>query len=78
MDITNFMQWFIDQVVSMFTYFFNLLDSITFMGTSLLRVIITISILIPLMSVLLTISKNGGIRVSKSERVRERSEDNDN
>ncbi len=78
MDITNFMQWFIDQIVNMFTYFFNLLDSITFMGTSLLRVIITISILIPLMSVLLTISKNGSIRVSKSERVRERSEDNDN
>ncbi len=69
MDITNFMSWFVNQVVSIFSWFFNTLDSITFAGTSLLKVSITIVILVPLVGVLLTLTKNSSITVSKSERV---------
>lgn len=71
MDITNFMTWFISQVVNMFTWFFSLLDNIKFGGTSLLKVCITISILVPLVTVLLTIVSNVSIKGSRSERVEE-------
>lgn len=69
MDITNFMSWFVNQVVNIFSWIFSTLDSITFAGTSLLRVSITIVILVPLVGVLLTLTKNSSITVSKSERV---------
>lgn len=69
MDITNFMSWFINQVVNMFTWFFGILDSITFAGTSLLKVCITVSILGILIPVLLTIAQNFSIKSSPSERV---------
>lgn len=73
-DISGFMVWFINQVVSIFSSCFNLLDSITFAGTSLLKVLITILILIPLLSVVLTLFHNGGslgYRSGKSDRVKE-------
>lgn len=69
MDITNFMTWFINQAVNMFSWFFNILDSITFMGTSLLKVCITIMILVPLLSVVLTLSTGVSVIGSKSERI---------
>lgn len=69
MDISNFMSWFMCQVVNMFSWVFGTLDSITFAGTSLLKVSVTIVILVPLVGVLLTLTKNSSISVSKSERV---------
>lgn len=74
MDITIFMTWFVGQVVRMFTYFFNLLDSITFSGTSLLKVIVTIVILVPLVSVVLTINQNVNVIGSRSEHVSNKKE----
>lgn len=71
MDITDFITWFINQVVRIFTWFFTTLDSITFAGTSLLRVSITITILVPLVGILLTIASNPSIRGSRSERVKD-------
>ena len=71
MDISNFMSWFVNQVVNIFTWSFNLLDSITFAGTSLLKVCITISILIPLVFTIITVGKNSSIKVARSERVKE-------
>lgn len=72
MDITSFMTWFISQVVSIFSFMFTTLDSITFMGTSLLKVILTILILGSLLSVVLTLSKSVDYVASKSERSKNR------
>ena len=80
MDISNFMTWFINQVINMFTEIFNTLDSFKFLGTSLLGVIVTIVVLIPLLNIVLTISKSTNFIGSKSEQVKkskERSNDNE-
>ena len=76
MDITNFMTWFISQVVNIFSFVFTTLDSIEFLGTSLLQVILTILILGSLLSVVLTIGKSVDYSVRRSERVRSRKERN--
>lgn len=60
MDITNFMTWFINQVINLLSYIFNLLNNIKFMGTSLLKVILTVQILAIIIKILLTISENTG------------------
>ena len=59
MDITYFMEWFIEQIARIFTWAFNLLDSITFSGTSLLGILITITILGAILPVLLTLATSG-------------------
>lgn len=74
MDISNFMSWFITQVVNIFKWFYNLLDSITFGGTSLLKVLVTIVILVPLISVVLTINQNLNVIGNRSERIRNKKE----
>lgn len=74
MDISGFMSWFINQVIEIFTNCFNILDNIQFGGTSLLRVIITISIIVPLLGVILTISQSVSVIGQKSERIREKRE----
>lgn len=76
MDISNFMSWFVSQVVSIFTWAFNLLDSITFGGTSLLKVLVTIIILVPLLGVVLTLSQNVSVIGHRSEKVKERKNKN--
>lgn len=58
MDITNFMQWFINEILSMFTNIYNILNNITFMGTSLLKVILTITILSIILPILLTLNRD--------------------
>lgn len=70
MDITNFMTWFVSQVVDIFSWFFGILDSITFAGTSMLKVLITVVILVPLVGVFLTLTKNATVVGQKSERVK--------
>ena len=75
-DISDFMSWFIGQVVDMFGEIYSILDSITFAGTSLLKVLLTILILGSLIGVILTIGKSVSTNLSKSqrsERVKERS-----
>ena len=74
MDISNFMSWFITQVFNIFKWFYNLLDSITFGGTSLLKVLVTIVILVPLISVVLTINQNVNVIGNRSERFRNKKE----
>lgn len=66
MDITNFMTWFLNQVIRIFTYSYNTLDNITFMGTSLLKVSLTIVILGTLLPILLTIVNTQGIKAEKT------------
>ena len=74
MDISNFMTWFVSQVVNIFSKVFGILDSITFAGTSLLRVLITITILVPLVGVFLTLSKSVNVMGQRSERISEKRE----
>ena len=74
MDISNFMSWFITQVFNIFKWFYNLLDSITFGGTSLLKVLVTIVILVPLISIVLTINQNVNVIGNRSERIRNKKE----
>ena len=51
------MTWFVNQVINLFTWGFNLLNSIEFWGTSLLKILITIVIIGAILPVLLTIGK---------------------
>ena len=77
MDITNFMTWFLDQVISIFKFVFNTMDSITFMGTSLLKVVLTIVIISALIPILLTIGKSSRITAERADKVRDKGENND-
>lgn len=72
MDISNFINWFINQVINIFSWAFNLLDSITFNGTSLLKVIVTIIIIGVLIPVILTISQNVSVIGQRSEKIKEK------
>ena len=74
MDISGFMSWFVSEVIGMFTWAFNILDSITFAGTSLLKVLVTIMILVPLLGVVLTLSQSVSVMGYKSERIEEKRE----
>ena len=55
MDISSFVTWFIDTIINIFTKLFSILDSITFMGISLLQYSITILILSAVINLLITI-----------------------
>lgn len=68
-DITDFMTWFVSSVVDMFSELFSILDSITFAGTSLLRVMLTILILGSLIGVILTIGQSFNYLGNRSERI---------
>lgn len=59
-DITNFMAWFIDIVVDWFGYIFTMLDSITFAGTSLLKVILFINVIVPFLSIIIVVADGSG------------------
>lgn len=67
-DITDFMSWFVSEVVDMFFELFSILDGITFAGTSLLKVILTLLILGALLPVILTFARSLSSNLSKSER----------
>ena len=66
-DITTFMTWWLNQVIRIITYTFSVLDSITFMNTTLLRLILTITIFSALFKVVLVIPQQA---IPKGERTR--------
>lgn len=68
-DISTFMTWFVSSVVDMFSELFSILDSITFAGTSLLRVMLTLLILGSLIGVILTIGQSFNVLGNRSERI---------
>ncbi len=76
-DISDFMSWFIGQVVDMFGEIYSILDSITFAGTSLLKVLLTILILGSLLGVILTFSKSVNFVGSRSEKVKNKKSHNE-
>ena len=57
LDITDFMLWFINQVISIIGQAFTLIDNIQIAGTSLLKIMIVIFIIGTLLPVLLTITQ---------------------
>ena len=67
MNITNFITWFINQVIIIFSKVFNLLNSIECLGTSLLKVILFIQILAIIIKLLLTISNNTGSYIERAD-----------
>lgn len=57
-DITNFMQWWLNQVWNIFTQVYSILESIEFMNTNLLEVIIAVIIISIILRIFLSISKS--------------------
>lgn len=78
-DISNFMTWFVSQVVNIFSFCYSTLASLEFGGTNLLNVLLTIFVLSTLIPILITIVENKGtlsINESKS-RIRKEKSRND-
>lgn len=75
MDITEFMTWWINQVIIIISKCFQILQNIEFMGTNLLAVITTIIIIGVALPVLLTLP-TGGIEtiINTGERIKPRKE----
>lgn len=65
MDITNFIDWFIGKMVSLFSYFYSILDGITFHGISLITYSITLIIIGVMLDLLLALPKRERIKSSK-------------
>lgn len=57
MDISKFFTWFLDEVVKLFVFVFNLLDRITFAGVSLLQFILWCLILSAIIPIVFSIAR---------------------
>lgn len=78
MNISNFIEWFIQQFVNIGTQIINILDGIIIYGNvSLLDFIIAITILGMFLSLILTIPQNAVHKVEKIGRERKKKEKND-
>lgn len=69
-DITTFIQWWLNETIIMFQWIFNTLDNITFMGTSLLKVIIAINIIGIIITIFLSISKGIAMKTTNEGRIK--------
>ena len=65
MDITDFITFFVNSIKDIVAYCFTWLDSITFMGTSLLRYSIGLIILSMVIEIMLTLVKTRSIKESR-------------
>lgn len=75
MDITNFMNWFINMFLSLFKFIYDTLDSITFNGISLLQYFITILVLIPILTILFTLVTSDKVWNQNNEKRKEKNND---
>ena len=71
-DITFFVNEFFELILTMLQKSYNLLDSITFNGITLLQYIITLNILSALILVLFTIVPNYSVSGARSYSIREK------
>lgn len=71
-DISSFLNEFFELILSIFVNCYNILDSITFNGISLLQYILTLNVLSALILVLFTIVPSYSVSNAKSYSVRER------
>lgn len=78
MNISNFIEWFIQQFVNIGTQTINILDGIVIYGSvSLLDFIIAITIIGMFLSLILTIPQNAMHKVEKIGKERKKKEKND-
>ena len=78
MNISNFIEWFIQQFVNIGTQIINILNGIIIYGSvSLLDFIIAITILGMFLSLILTIPQNAIHKVEKIGKERKKKEKND-
>ena len=78
MNISNFIEWFIQQFVNIGTQVINILDGIIIYGNvSLLDFIVAITILGMFLSLILTIPQNAMHKVEKIGKERKKKEKND-
>lgn len=78
MNISNFIEWFIQQFVNIGTQVINIIDGIIIYGSvSLLDFIIAITILAMFLSLILTIPQNAMHKVEKIGKERKKKEKND-
>lgn len=69
MDISSFIQWFINQVMTIFTYIWNTLDNITIYGNvTLLDFIITLTIITIFIEIILALPTTASKISGKIER----------
>lgn len=77
-NISNFIEWFIQQFINIGTQVINILDGIMIYGSvSLLDFIIAITIIGMFLSLILTIPQNAMHKVEKIGRERKKKEKND-
>lgn len=78
MNISNFIEWFIQQFVNIGTKIINIIDEIIIYGNvSLLDFIVAITILGMFLSLILTIPQNAMHKVEKIGKERKNKEKND-
>lgn len=78
MNISNFIEWFIQQFVNIGTKVINILDGIIIYGNvSLLDLIITLTIIEMFISLILTIPQNAMNKAEKIGKERKKKEKND-
>ena len=78
MNISNFIEWFIQQFVNIGTQIINIIDGIViYANVSLLDFIIAITILGMFLSLILTIPQNAMHKVEKIGKERKKKEKND-
>ncbi len=75
MDITAFMNWFLNMFLDIFKFIYDTLDSITFNGISLLKYLVSVLVLFPILTILFTLVTSEKIWDSKSERSKKTSKE---
>lgn len=78
MDISNFFDWFLVQLVRLFSFFFSLLGNITFYNTSLLELIINLLVIGVILDILVVSVRSRAVRdVSRDRSNSSKGEKND-
>ena len=78
MNISNFIEWFIQQFVNIGTQIINIIDGIIIYGNvSMLDFIVAITILSMFLSLILTIPQNAMHKIEKIGKERKKKEKND-
>ena len=77
MDITSFITWFIESILGILTWCFNLINNITFYNISLLQYIISLLVLGVILEIIFTLVSSNGIKNSKEYMRKEKKKNND-
>lgn len=75
MDVTKFMNWFLDMFLNIMKTIFNTLDNIKFSGISFLDYMIAIFILMPVLTILFTLATSNKLWNANEEKRRKKDSD---